>query len=626
MLRAPSSWLSTLTKLGYSRTRKQHNRSLLRHSARLSRFEQLEDRSMLSAVGLLERFDGGYRASVDADIHANAGSGADAGWSPTYVEHENVATLFPEEELIDEDDDSVASGDLFIRATNPTPYDAQTRFADLAVESRFEGYANAGDYLDATSVVQGTGVAAGNYEILSVPDDDPVYVAHIVAKSKPIVAVSEPNDGEVDVAPNHYFAVSTEHGTLEITIRDVRPDPWAYPPSNIGNYHADWEVEYLFPPGATVIGATPSSFEEIVDLDITVIWSYDDSEFVDAQAHLHYWEADNGESIAYGPAEGAGPNNSGSYEWFALSSMQMYLVNEDVAGSYTPGGSNPILVNLAPPQVSNVKIGSTSGSQTPYEFDNVAGSGEQLRTVPIGIANKISIQFTKDVDIAYDDLELIALNRVVTEPTVTSPGFDPPTIWNEFTATWTLSGALPAAQYLVRLSDAVLDFDGRALDGEWTNPISLSTETSTVFPSGNNVAGGDFEFVLTIMPGDFNRDNIVNVVDLGTLSTNYPMTSGAQWADGDLTGDGVIDVVDLGEFASSVPLNTDWQLLNILGDYDDNFDIDDTPTVGDEDVFNDYYNTSNSAADLNGVGGVTSADYDAFYALFNFGVHLSVIG
>jgi hypothetical protein len=277
------------------------------------------------------------------------------------------------------------------------------------------------------------------------------------------------------------------------------------------------------------------------------------------------------------------------------------------------------LANAAP-KVSNVIISSTVpnsyGTNPPYEFDDVDGSQEQLRTVPVGGADKIAIRFTKDVDIASGDLDLVALNKVVTEPSVSS--FDPPTIGNNYTGTWTLSSALPGAQYLVRLAETIEDLDGNALDGEWTNPGSiLSSVTTSEFPSGDHFEGGDFEFVFTYLPGDANRDLQVDLSDYNTVNNNFG--SSKSWVQGDFTGDGSVGLAEFNIVLDA--MGRDWRNLAILSDYDSDFDVDGS----NETTFLTYYNSQNANADLDGNGSINSADYDAFYELLGFGIDLDVL-
>ncbi len=284
------------------------------------------------------------------------------------------------------------------------------------------------------------------------------------------------------------------------------------------------------------------------------------------------------------------------------------------------------------PHVLDVTMSSTTANQSlhpPYHFNLVDGSGEQLRTVPVGSANRIAIRFNEGVDVTQGDLRLIAINKVVAEPSAST--FDPPTAINGFTATWTYSALFPNAQYLISLSDDVENLFGVALDGEWSNPNRLfETGTSgsvfqdaaiSEFPSGNGTAGGDFEFVFTIMRGDANRDLQVNAFDFSILSGNYSQTqTGRTWSQADFDGDGITYVLDFSILSSNY--NTDYHLLSVLGDLDSSdYDVD----FWDEDEFLFQYGQSNPAADLDKNGQVNSADFDAFYEQFGFGIDLSIV-
>jgi hypothetical protein len=218
-------------------------------------------------------------------------------------------------------------------------------------------------------------------------------------------------------------------------------------------------------------------------------------------------------------------------------------------------------------------------------------------------------------------LEKIVLNRVVSVPSVSS--FTAPSGGNDFTATWTFSSQFPHGQYLIRLGDTIDDLNGASLDGEWISPGSIiSSVTSSVFPSGNGTEGGDFEFVFSILQGDMDRSNSRTNADipgfLAALQDPGSIPDSLRMADTD--GSGTITNADLPGFLSTNGFNQ--EDLAVLGDYLEEFFVLDGD---DEDEFLDLYNSSNSAADLNGDGSVTTADYDAFYALFNFAIELDIV-
>ena len=292
-------------------------------------------------------------------------------------------------------------------------------------------------------------------------------------------------------------------------------------------------------------------------------------------------------------------------------------------GHYTISGF------LGAPRVLDVIVSSTVannyGTNLPFEFSSVAGTEEQMRTVPVGGADRLAVRFSEEVDVVQGDLGLIAINRVITEPAISA--FVAPDDTNGFTATWTFAAALPAAQYVLRLDDTIEDITSNGLDGEWTNPSSFDlvdfntngpSQTTSQFPSGNGTAGGDFQFVFTILPGDGSRDNSVGNADLTLLLNNWGDPN-RSFATGDYSGDGIVGNADQTLLLNHWGLA--FQNLLLLADYDDNWTIDGDDTT----AFMTFYNSQNSAADLNGDSAVNLTDYDAFYALLNFEIDLIVV-
>ena len=89
-------------------------------------------------------------------------------------------------------------------------------------------------------------------------------------------------------------------------------------------------------------------------------------------------------------------------------------------------------------------------------------------------------------------------------------------------------------------ASAVKDVSGNALDGEWTNGAS-------VYPSGNGIAGGDFDFAFNVLPGDANGDGIVNGQDLALSSSGW-LNAGPT---GDINADGIINGQDIAVISSA---------------------------------------------------------------------------
>lgn len=131
------------------------------------------------------------------------------------------------------------------------------------------------------------------------------------------------------------------------------------------------------------------------------------------------------------------------------------------------------------------------------------------------------------------------------------PIYDPETL----SATWTLSTHIGDDQIQLTLTNAK-DLSNTVLDADWRNPNRTTSSLVSYFPSGNVTAtgngGGVFVFRFTVLPGDFNRDNITDGSDFGIWNANkftnpsLPPTNYSLVELGDGTGDGNIDGSDFG--------------------------------------------------------------------------------
>ncbi|HEY4312958.1 MAG TPA: Ig-like domain repeat protein [Pirellulales bacterium] len=215
------------------------------------------------------------------------------------------------------------------------------------------------------------------------------------------------------------------------------------------------------------------------------------------------------------------------------------------------------------PEVTNVVVAGTSWS--PAFVSSLAadglgnggysipvGSSAQLDSLPWQNLNQIKISFNENVLVQPSALTLISLQggNVTFGPML----FDQSTS----TVTWTLSSPLPAGSYLLVLNghsaQGVHDSSGNALAGAWSDGTS-------VYPSGNGIAGTDFSFRFNVLPGDVNQDGIVNGQDLAQLSS--------QWAQpgrpiADTNGDQIINNQDIA-VVSSAWLAHQTSPVNVLG-------------------------------------------------------------
>lgn len=187
------------------------------------------------------------------------------------------------------------------------------------------------------------------------------------------------------------------------------------------------------------------------------------------------------------------------------------------------------------PKVIDVIISGSASTHTPYSFSTVVGNGEQIRTVPVGGANRIEIYFSEPVTLNASDVSVqSARTGSFYSGTVTHSGN---------VTIWQYSGVILADQLKLKVEDSVSGQAG-TLDGNWINPRRLSTLTSDTFPSGNGTAGGDFSFNFTILSGDFNRDHIVDAADWILWAKFNGTMSDVQFWMGDANGDGAVNSAD----------------------------------------------------------------------------------
>jgi uncharacterized delta-60 repeat protein len=178
----------------------------------------------------------------------------------------------------------------------------------------------------------------------------------------------------------------------------------------------------------------------------------------------------------------------------------------------------------------------------------VGGGAEQLKSLPWGDVDTLSIRFTTAVNVIPEHLSV----RGVRGGAYGLSGFT----YDEanFVATWTLATPLGRGGEKV-----LLDLDGdaetgvasvflrpRFLDGEWANGADA-------YDSGNGAEGGDFRFQVNALRGDVDGDGGVGAADLVRLRARLlrrasETLSGAATAYSsrhDLNGDGRIDLRDV---------------------------------------------------------------------------------
>jgi hypothetical protein len=109
-------------------------------------------------------------------------------------------------------------------------------------------------------------------------------------------------------------------------------------------------------------------------------------------------------------------------------------------------------------------------------------------------------------------------------------------------------GPFAADEPFHKHSSATWDFllDGRGQVGAGLTPFLSFGTTIVIFPSGSIDQANLFVNGVDLIPGDANRDGVVNVGDLGILGKHYGTTEGANWGMGDFTRNGAVGIDDLG--------------------------------------------------------------------------------
>ncbi len=275
-------------------------------------------------------------------------------------------------------------------------------------------------------------------------------------------------------------------------------------------------------------------------------------------------------------------------------------------------------VDTLPPQVTNVTIGNSANASETFDFvaEDAHGSGKQILQLPFQELDTIQIEFSEQVMVGEDALQLISNNMAGYQ--LDYQGLDAAGT----TATWQLATGVfeTLDMILLDLSDSITDIAGNALDGEWTNPQRTSTTNSLVseFPSGDGVAGGDFRFAITAnIPGDVTGDNLVNSADLGIVLNNFGLEANQVTGWQTNLPDDTVDSEEIGLVLNDFNKGSlDWLLLGDLNtDY----------WVGSHERLQIRRNWGGpdrvrSQGDFNGDGNVDAIDRAVVSGLWNFRV------
>ena len=209
---------------------------------------------------------------------------------------------------------------------------------------------------------------------------------------------------------------------------------------------------------------------------------------------------------------------AGDIDFEDISSYTLTVTATD-DGSPTASGTATVTINVADladevgPRVTAVRVDSDAWTDHFRDFvdgafqDGIATGysiptgGNQLNTLPWVNINKIQIEFNEDVSDSLDisDFSLDVTAGLRADLTTASIPRIVDVDWDAANnrAILTLDQSIePAIINVVIADNAITDFNGNLLDGEWTNGTSTQ--------SGDANPGGDFNYQFRVLPGDVN--------------------------------------------------------------------------------------------------------------------------
>jgi hypothetical protein len=222
-----------------------------------------------------------------------------------------------------------------------------------------------------------------------------------------------------------------------------------------------------------------------------------------------------------------------------IETLELYDANANaIPGLRLVNGRIDVVdVDTTPPAVRDVRIAAGNWNAAfPYAGGHAipVGSSAQLAPLPWFGLNQLTIAFSEPVSVRQEDLSLRGLN--LANYAFSGFAYNPSTS----TATWTLGSPITQDKLLMHLSDQIADVAGNRLDGEWTDSIDT-------YPSGDGLAGTDFNFRLNVLQGDANQDGSVGVSDVLYVRNALFTSAGAPGYSAfyDVNGNGGINIQDV---------------------------------------------------------------------------------
>ncbi len=223
-----------------------------------------------------------------------------------------------------------------------------------------------------------------------------------------------------------------------------------------------------------------------------------------------------------------------------------------------------LMLTGTPPTVVDVSVSSTAWNSAFVDHLVLEGLGDNGYSIPTGSSaqeqpiawnnlDQILIKFSEDVHVDAADLSLSSTSAA--SYAFSDFDYNP----QERVGTWTLASPLDSNRYHLQLDadglDPVTNLNGDVLDGEWTNMV-------TAGPSGNGMAGGDFDFAFNVLEGDALGIGILEYNDFFAVYGRDGQTIGDSlyMASADIDGSGNIDQADwqviIDDFFGTLPTAT----------------------------------------------------------------------
>lgn len=221
--------------------------------------------------------------------------------------------------------------------------------------------------------------------------------------------------------------------------------------------------------------------------------------------------------------------------------------------------------DLTVPKVTEIKVGHISSwdaTDVVYDRDYTffQNGDDQSDTVPCAGVNAVTITFNRqgmmgsgtEFDSSATSYSLVATNNYnnggnKTISAVSNWVYDPGD--NTSTCTWFFDSNLGTGDWTFTLDEAYITTKtGMQLDGEWYGSFSSGNGTPGI---DDPVYGPDhFEFDFNIIPGDANRDGMVDGSDVTILAGNWQVgvpggSTSVTWQMGDFNGDYMVDGSDV---------------------------------------------------------------------------------